>query len=138
MIGFKTGVRLQLSNQRNRGLNTGSGSLSGNLFNALKAFPNVPVFNEEHPTGYNLTDDNNALGSGNNLQNIAFNLTNIRYVLDNNLQETSNNRFIGNTYLEATLPGNVVLKTQLGLDRTVQLIFYHGIRSMEMVIQLVM
>jgi len=115
---LSAGVKLQYSQQTSNGLNTTSGGLSGNIANATKLFPNVPVFDPDHPTGYNLTDDNNALGRGNNLQNIAFNLTNIRYVLDKNIQETVNNRLIGNTYLKVDLPKGVTLKTQIAIDIT--------------------
>ncbi len=113
---FSAGVKMQVSQQQNEGLNAGTGSLSGNLFNSLKAFPNVPVFNEDHPTGYNLTDDNQSLGRGNNLQNIAFNLPNIRYVLDNNIFESRVQRLLGNAYLQFNLPFDIQLRTQIGLD----------------------
>ncbi|NQZ78793.1 MAG: SusC/RagA family TonB-linked outer membrane protein, partial [Ekhidna sp.] len=101
---LKTGVKLQVSRQQSNGLNVSSSGLSGNVANATRLFPNVPVFEAEHPTGYNITPDNNALGRGNNLQNIAFNLTNIQYVLDKNIQETINTRFLGNGYLQIDLP----------------------------------
>ena len=113
---LKTGVRLQVSRQKSNGLNVSSSGLSGNVANATRLFPNVPVFDPEHPTGYNLTADNNALGRGNNLQNIAFNLTNIRYVLDKNIQETINTRFIGTGYLQVDLPYGFSAKSQIGID----------------------
>jgi len=113
---LKTGVRMQVSRQQSNGLNVGSNALSGNVANATRLFPNVPVFDAEHPTGYNLTPDNNALGRGNNLQDIAFNLTNIRYVLDNNIQETVNTRFLGSGYLQVDLPYGFSAKTQIGID----------------------
>ena len=111
-----TGVKLQVSNQKNEGLNAGSNSLSGNVFNAVKAFPNVSVYDENHPTGYNLTPDNTLLGAGNNLQNIAQNLTNIRYALDNNQQITNNMRFLGNAYMEFHLPFDIDVRSQIGVD----------------------
>lgn len=113
---LSAGVKLQVSRQKSNGLNVASSGLSGNVANATKLFPNVPVFDEDHPTGYNLTPDNNALGAGNNLQNIAFNLTNIRYVLDNNQQETINLRFLGNGYVKAELPFGFSVRTQIGID----------------------
>lgn len=113
---FSAGVKLQVSQQQTDNVNSGTGSLSGNLFNSLKAFPNVPVFDPDHPTGYNLTEDNQSLGSGNNTQNIAFNLPNIRYVLDNNLFESKVQRLLGNTYLQFNLPFDIELRTQLGID----------------------
>ena len=115
---LSAGVKMQVSRQFSSGLNTGSSSLSGNVANATKLFPNVAVYDENHPTGYNLTPDNNALGAGNNLQNIAFNLTNIRYVLDKNQQETVNLRFLGNGYVKVQLPLGFSLRTQIGVDNT--------------------
>ncbi len=110
------GVKMSVSHQKSLGLNVGSSSLSGNIANALKAFPNVPVLDPNHPTGYNLTEDNNLLGRGNNLQDIALNYTNMRYVIDNNIQETQNLRFLGNAYMELNLPLDIKLRTQVGVD----------------------
>lgn len=113
---LNAGVKLQVTHQKNTGLNTSSSGLSGNISNTLKAFPNVPIYDENHPTGYNLTSNNQLLGRGNNLQNIALNLTNIRYVIDHNQQETQNLRFLGNAYLEALLPFDIKIRTQIGVD----------------------
>ncbi len=113
---LSAGVKMQVSRQRSNGLNVGSSGLSGNVAGGTRLFPNVPVFDADHPTGYNLTADNNALGAGNNLQNIAFNLTNIRFVLDNNQQETINLRFLGNAYAQVKLPLGFSLRTQIGID----------------------
>lgn len=110
------GIKLQISNQANSGLNTGTNSLSGNVSNALQAFPNIAIYNPNHPTGYNITPDNNAMGQGNNLQGIAFNLPNIQYVLDHNQQVSTTQRVLANGYLQLNLPFDIKLKTQYGLD----------------------
>ncbi len=110
------GVKLSLSRQDNEGLNTGVNSLSGNVFNATRAFPNISVFNPNHPTGYNITADNNAMGQGNNLQVIASNLPNIQYVLDNNVVEAINYRTLANVYAQVMPIEGLKLKTQIGFD----------------------
>ncbi len=113
---MSAGLKLSVSRQVNNGLNTGTNSLSGNVANALGAFPNVPVYDASHPLGYTITDDNRALGRGNNLQDIASGYTNIKYVLDNNKQEADNYRVITNGYLQANITDGLNLRTQLGVD----------------------
>jgi TonB-linked SusC/RagA family outer membrane protein len=113
---FEAGVKIQASQQRNEGLNTGTNSLSGNVSNAIGSLPNIRVMNEDHPTGYNLTADNNAQGMDNNLQVIASNLTNIKYVLDHNKQNAVIQRLLASGYAQLNLPLNLKLRTQLGTD----------------------
>jgi TonB-linked SusC/RagA family outer membrane protein len=110
------GLKVQASQQRNSGLNTGTNSLSGNISNATSAFPNIAVMNPDHPTGYNITPDNNAMGQGNNLQVVAFNLPNIKYVLDHNKEEAVNQRLLSNAYAQVNLPYDLKLRTQIGFD----------------------
>lgn len=113
---MSAGLKLSVTRQVNNGLNTGTNSLSGNVANALGAFPNVPVYDSSHPLGYTITDDNRALGRGNNLQDIASGYTNIKYVLDHNKQEADNYRVITNAYLQANITEGLNLRTQLGVD----------------------
>lgn len=110
------GLKVALSRQVNNGLNTGTNSLSGNVTNALASFPNVPVYDDTHPTGYNITADNRALGRGNNLQDIASSYTNIQYVLDKNKQEADNYRILPNGYLQVNVIDGLNVRTQLGAD----------------------
>lgn len=68
------------------GMNTGTNSLSGNIFSAIRMLPNTSVFDANDPTGYNIDDLNtNYAGRGQNLQQVDDNLPNIRYTLDNNV-----------------------------------------------------
>jgi TonB-dependent starch-binding outer membrane protein SusC len=110
------GIKVQVSQQNNEGLNTGTNALSGNISNAMSAFPNIHPMNPDHPTGYNISSDNTTMGRGNNLQNIAFNLPNIKYVLDNNFQISTTQRMLANGYAQANLPQNFKLRTQIGFD----------------------
>ena len=113
---LSAGMSIGLTRQINNNLNTGSNALSGNVTNALVSFPNVSPWDAADPTGYNLSAGNLALGRGNNLQDIASNYTNIKYVLDHNKQEAENYRIINNGYLQANIIEGLNVRTQLGVD----------------------
>lgn len=110
------GIKVQLTQQRNEGLNTGTNALSGNVSNATSAFPNISPFDPNDPTGFNLTPDRVTMGQGNNLQRIAFNLPNIAWVLANNQQESQTTRIISNSYLQANLPFDIKIRSQIGAN----------------------
>ncbi|MDZ7898384.1 MAG: hypothetical protein U5N85_10230 [Arcicella sp.] len=94
---------MQVTRTENTGLNTGSNALSGNLTNAARLFPNVPIFNANHPTGYNISPDGAVLGQGSNLRGIDINnYTNIQFALDNNRFAANIGRVLSTTYLQIT------------------------------------
>jgi TonB-dependent starch-binding outer membrane protein SusC len=113
---LSAGMKLQVTRQVNNNLNTGAGGLSGNVASALKAFPNVPVFDAANPTGYNLTSDGRALGRGNNLLDIASSYTNAQYTTDKNIFRADNYRVLANGYLQANITEGLNIRTQLGTD----------------------
>ena len=94
---LSVGANIGVTRTDYSGLNTGANSLSGNIWNAIRQLPNTPVYNPEHPTGYNIDDiaypapisatgDPAVVGRWNNLEKQSDNATNIRYVLDNSVQ----------------------------------------------------
>ncbi|WP_163514066.1 SusC/RagA family TonB-linked outer membrane protein [Gelidibacter japonicus] len=85
------------------GLNTGLNSLSGNIFNATRQLPNTPIYNADHPTGYNLSADNSVVGQGTNTDPVGDNISNIAYVLAKNKYESKVNRTLANAFLSADL-----------------------------------
>ena len=98
-------------------MNTGSNSLSGNIFSAIRQLPNTTVFDPNDPTGYNIDDANPAIvGRGQNLQGIDDNLPNIRYTLDNNVLSSKIMGVTASTYGLLTIIDGLTLKTQLGAD----------------------
>jgi len=113
---LKVGIKGSFVRTENIGLNTGRNSLSGNITNATKLFPNVPVRDPSNPTGFNTQGQ--ALGQGNNTQGIDFNYPNIGFVLANNLNNASNYRIIGSIYGEVLIPNveGLSLKTQYAVD----------------------
>ncbi|MCX2738757.1 SusC/RagA family TonB-linked outer membrane protein [Pontibacter anaerobius] len=111
------GLQAGLTNQINQGPLTGSNNLSGNIFGVIRMHPNVPVYNPEHPTGYNIDfTEPRALGRGPNSAVVANGIPNIRFVLDNNVRKATSYRGLGNVYLDFKLVDNLRFKTLLGAD----------------------
>ncbi|WP_026236202.1 SusC/RagA family TonB-linked outer membrane protein [Pontibacter roseus] len=113
------GLQAGLTNQINQGPLAGSNNLSGNIFGVIRMHPNVPVFDANHPTGYNIDLVNpRALGRGPNTATIANGIPNIRFVLDNNIRKATTYRGLGNVFLDFKLVDNLRFKTILGADLT--------------------
>lgn len=112
-IGFSSGI----TRQSNYGPLTGSNNLSGNTYGAMRMFPNVAVFDENDPTGYNIDDVNpRTVGRGANVIEIANGIPHALFVLDNDVRSNSSWRLLGNTYADINLFKGLVFRTQLGLD----------------------
>jgi TonB-linked SusC/RagA family outer membrane protein len=112
-IGFSSGV----TRQENLGPLTGSNNLSGNTFAAIRMFPNVDVYNDDHPTGYNIDEQNpRTLGRGGNLLELANGIPNQRFVLDNDQRRALSLRLLGNAYANVYLAEGLTFRTQLGID----------------------
>jgi TonB-linked SusC/RagA family outer membrane protein len=102
------------------GLNTGTNSLSGNIFSAIRQLPNTPIFDSSDPsgTGYNFEDGTNLVGKWNNATTIGDNLPNIVYTLNNNVQSSKIFRTIANTYAQINILPSLNFKTQVGIDNS--------------------
>lgn len=112
-VGFSSGV----SRQENFGPLTGSNNLSGNTYAVQRMLPNVPVFDPNDPTGYNIDEINpRTLGRGNNRIEIANGIPNQRFVLDNDKRRSINTRLLGNIYGEVALFKGLTYRTQIGID----------------------
>ncbi|MES2795958.1 MAG: SusC/RagA family TonB-linked outer membrane protein, partial [Bacteroidota bacterium] len=112
------GTKLQITRTENNGLNTGSNALSGNLTNAARLFPNVPIYDATTATGYNISPDGAVLGSGANKRNIDNNYTNIQFVLDNNKFNAQIGRALSTNYLEIKPFDGLSIKSMIGIDYT--------------------
>lgn len=113
------GVNLGVTKSEYSGLNTGTNALSGNIFSAIRQHPNVPIYDPDDPTGYNIDDVNpDLVGRWNNIQSIGDNLPNIVYVIDHNKYQSKVNRLIGNTYAQITFTPWLNWKTQLSIDQS--------------------
>lgn len=136
---LSVGTNMSVAYTRNSGLNTGRNNLSGNVLAATRMYPNVPVYDEANPLGYNIaiTSTNPLIGArlgrGVNLRDIDDNYPNIRYILDKNINQTAIYRLIGNVYAEVNIPSIEGLKfrTQYAVDGLIpnEFVFldpYHG------------
>jgi TonB-linked SusC/RagA family outer membrane protein len=111
---FKIGLNLGATRTETLGLNTSTNGLSGNITNALSAFPNVPARN---PDGTPYVDPTSgALGQGNNTQAISFAYPNIIFQLENNIYRNQSYRVLGNVYGEVEPLKGLRLRGQLGTD----------------------
>ncbi len=111
------GLNSSISRTMTYGMNTGTNSLSGNIFSAIRQLPNTAVFDAADPTGYNIDDINPAVvGRGQNLQSIDDNLPNIRYTLDTNVQSSKITGILASAYAMFTFAKDFTFKTQVGAD----------------------
>lgn len=111
------GTSIGLTQTEYSGLNTGTNALSGNIFSAIRQHPNVPIYNPDHPTGYNIDLTNpDYVGRWNNVESIGDNLPNIVYVIDKNVYTSRVLRTLGNVYAQFKLLPFLNFKTQLGID----------------------
>jgi TonB-linked SusC/RagA family outer membrane protein len=114
---LKIGTNVSLSNTVIEGLNQGTNSLSGNMFNAIRALPNVSPMDANDPTGFNIDDvDTRVLGRGANLRMIDDNLPNIMFVIENNKATSKSYRALGNIYLEAKFLNKFTYRPQISAD----------------------
>ncbi|TDU42856.1 TonB-linked SusC/RagA family outer membrane protein [Gelidibacter sediminis] len=98
------------------GLNTGMNSLSGNIFNATRQLPNTPIFNADHPSGYNLSSDSSVVGQWDNTDPVGDNISNIAYVLAKNKYKSKVNRTIVNTFASIDLFDGLNYRFQASAD----------------------
>lgn len=112
----KIGNNITISRTTDNDQNNGGNSLSGAMGGALRALPNVRVFNPNHPTGYNLTAANDALGADSNRRSIENNYSNIKYVLDKNKFLSDKYRIINNAFLEIAPINGLTVRSQASVD----------------------
>ncbi|MBL7966420.1 MAG: TonB-dependent receptor [Prolixibacteraceae bacterium] len=111
------GMNAAITRTETFGMNTGTNSLSGNIFSAIRMLPNTTVFDANDPTGYNIDDINtNYAGRGQNTQQVDDNLPNIRYTLDKNIYKSKTMGVVASTYLMANITKDLNFRTQLGVD----------------------
>ncbi|REC63541.1 SusC/RagA family protein [Chryseobacterium pennae] len=123
---LKIGTNLSFTKTDYVGLNTGSSSLSGNVYNAIKQLPNTPIYNPNHPTGYNIDfQDPRIVGRWQNLLQAGDNITNIMYVLDNNKLQSGVNRLIGSVYADVRLYPFLNYRIQVSADQSQTKGFYY-------------
>ena len=116
----RIGTSLSYSYSEITGLNNGANSLSGAIYNATRALPNVPIYDPENTAfnGFNITANGATTGFGTNLAGPDNNIPNIAYVLENNLYRGRNHRLLGNAYGEVDIATGLTARSQIGIDLT--------------------
>ncbi len=112
----KIGNNITISRTEDNDQNNGGNSLSGAMAASLRALPNVRVYNPDHPTGYNITAANEALGVDSNKRAIENNFVNPKYVLDKNKFNSDKYRIISNAFLEITPVNGLAIRSQVSVD----------------------
>ncbi|WP_029273432.1 TonB-dependent receptor [Flavobacterium sp. KJJ] len=115
------GTNLSVTRTEYNGLNTGGSSLSGNIFNTTRQLPNVPIYDANNPTGYNLTLplSANTVGKWDNTDPVGDNITNIVYVLDHNKYYSKVNRTLANVFANAKITSDLSYKLQVSSDNSI-------------------
>jgi TonB-dependent starch-binding outer membrane protein SusC len=114
---LSVGANFGITQSEYLGLNSGENSLSGNIFSAIRQLPNTPIYNENHPTGYNIDFTSPGLvGRWNNATTIGDNLPNIVYVIDNNVFEDKVTRTLASAFANVNILPSLVFRTQLSTD----------------------
>ncbi|REG84031.1 SusC/RagA family TonB-linked outer membrane protein [Algoriphagus antarcticus] len=117
---IRIGTSMSYSYTEILGLNNGSNSLSGAIYNATRALPNVPIYDEANTAfdGYNVTANGATTGFGANLAGPDNNIPNIGFVIDNNIYRSRTHRIIGNAYGEVDIVTGLTARSQIGIDLT--------------------
>lgn len=114
---LKTGFSLNGSYQHNTGPVKGTNSLSDNMYASTRMLPNVKVYDETHPTGFNIdVSSPKSLGRGANLFPIELSVPNIMWVLMTNVQKNESYRLMPNIFFELNPVKGLTLRTLMGAD----------------------
>ena len=116
----RLGTSISYSLTEINGLNNGANSLSGAIYNATRALPNVAIYDPANTAfdGYNVTANGATTGFGANLAGPDNNIPNIGFVLDNNIFRSRAHRVLGNVYGEMDIVAGLTARTQVGIDLT--------------------
>lgn len=97
------GFSLNASFQNNSSPKKGVSLFSDNVYCSTKLFPNVPIYDETNPTGYNIDSEYpKRLGRGANLKPIDADFPNIVWVLKNNYCKNESFRLLPTAYIDIT------------------------------------
>lgn len=114
---LKVGFSMNGSYQKNNGPIKGQNSISDNMYATTRMLPNVEVYSDTHPTGFNIDASSpKSLGRGANTQPIDLTVPNIVWVLKNNVQTNESYRLMPTAYAEINPIKGLSLKTLVGAD----------------------
>ena len=112
---LSAGASVAVTRNNVSAMNKGSNSLSGHIFNATKQLPNVPVYDPNNETGYNISETG-QIGRWDNLENVGAQLPNIMFPLEHNYYKSKTTRNVVNMFADAKILDGLTYRFQLGLD----------------------
>ncbi|MDH6307364.1 TonB-linked SusC/RagA family outer membrane protein [Dysgonomonas sp. PFB1-18] len=116
---LKIGVNISASKSKLEGVMNEENSLGSVGFAATRMLPNVPVYNPDDVTGYNIDAANRkALGRGVNETYIDNGIQNIVWAMDNNVNRSQSLHVTGGGFAEVTFMEGLTFRTQAGIDYT--------------------
>jgi len=116
---LKLGFNSQVSKTSLEGVMNEENSLGSVGFASVRMLPNVPVYNPDDITGYNIDAANRkALGRGANKTYIDNGIQNIVWAMDNNVNSTQSLHVTGGGFAELNFGKGLTLRTQGGIDYT--------------------
>ncbi len=100
LLYISVGFSLNASFQNNSSPKKGVSLFSDNVYCSTKLFPNVPIYDANNPTGYNIDSQYpKRLGRGANLKPIDADFPNIVWVLDHNYCKNESYRLLPTAYI---------------------------------------
>lgn len=109
---------LSVARAENYDQNNGANSLSGAIYNSLRALPNVRVMDPTNTAfgGFNVRPDGSALGRDSNTRDIENLNTNLAYVLAKNKNQSKNHRIINNLSVDIKPFSWLTYTAKAGID----------------------
>lgn len=114
---LSAGATVAITRNNVSAMNKGSNSLSGHIFNSTKQLPNIPAYDPDHESGYNITSTG-QIGKWDNYANVGAQLPNIMYSLDNNFYKSKTTRNVVNMFANAKIIEGLTYRFQVGLDHS--------------------
>lgn len=114
---LSAGATVAITRNNVSAMNKGNNSLSGHVFNATKQLPNIPAYDPDSESGYNITSTG-QIGKWDNLENVGAQLPNIMYSLDNNFYKSKTTRNVVNMFANAKIVEGLSYRFQVGLDHS--------------------
>lgn len=112
---LSAGGTVALNRTKVGAMNKGNNSLSGHVFNATKNLPNIPVYDPDHETGYNISATG-QIGRWDNYANVGAQLPNIMYSLAHNYYKSVAMRNNINVFANAKILDGLTYRFQVGFD----------------------
>lgn len=113
---LKVGGSVAASRAKINAMNKSANGLSGYMKNAMTQLPNVPVYDENNPSGYNLSSNNDEIGRWDNHIGVDGSYPNIVYVMDHNTFRSKRDRNVIQAFAEADIVDGLSYRFQAGFD----------------------